>query len=102
MSSSPPMALSPSGKQAIASHLQNVIPRYIRESAKVDPAIDTKPFHARLLPALFSVELSERSFSTRSGSWFQEIARLVAGQYHQHAQCGYTLNGHIQPAAAAH
>ena len=96
------MSLKPHVRQAIAHYLHTEISRYIMESVKADPAIDTKPFHARLLPALFSVELSERSFSTRSGSWFQEIARLVARQYNERAECNYTLHGQIQPAASAH
>jgi hypothetical protein len=61
----------------------------------------TKPFHARLMPALFSLQFSERSFSTRLGLWFQRIALLVAGQFNQNAQLGYLVAGQLQPAAEA-
>jgi hypothetical protein len=96
------MSLSPSTAEAIHAYLLSQLTRYLQENAARKPALETKPFHARLLPALFAAPLSERSFSTRSGSWFQEIARLVAHQYHNESQCGCTLQGHIQPAASNH
>ncbi len=54
------------------------------------------------MPTLFGVPLSERSFSTRSGTWFQNIARMVAAQYHQRAETQYPVTGQIQPAAETH
>lgn len=51
------------------------------------------------MPTLFGVPLSERSFSTRSGSWFQAIARMVASQFHEQAANNYRVSGDIQPAA---
>lgn len=97
------MPLSEQTKQAISAYLYKEISRYISESKLTKPlALDAKPFHARLLPALFKFHLSERSFSTRSGSWFQETARLVAAQFHKNAQLGFTLKGEIQPAASSH
>lgn len=97
------MPLSDQTKDAISAHLYKEISRYITESKLAKPiALESKPFHARLLPALFNFHLSERSFSTRSGSWFQEMARLVASQFHKNAQLGFTLKGEIQPAASSH
>ena len=96
------MPLTVETRTAIRTYLVRELSRYIRENTQVATALDTKPFHARLLPSLFQVQLSERSFSTRSGSWFQELARLVAAQYHAHAQLKYVLAGNIRPAAAAH
>jgi hypothetical protein len=96
------MPLSEPTRTAIRIYLVRELSRYIRENTQDTNALDTKPFHARLLPPLFQVHLSERSFSTRSGSWFQEIARLVASQYHAQARLGYVVAGNIQPAVTAH
>jgi hypothetical protein len=54
------------------------------------------------MPTLFGVPLSERSFSTRTGTWFQNIARMVAAQYHQQAETQHLVAGQIQPAAETH
>ena len=64
--------------------------------------MDIQPFHARLLPELFKIPLSERSFSTSSGSWFQHLAKMVAVEYHSAASLQHTIHGHIQPGASAH
>lgn len=96
------MPLSQQTTTAIHNYLLGELTRYIADGkAKEEPRI-TKPFHARLLPDLFDVPLSERSFSTRSGTWWQQIARLVALQFHSHAELGYRLHGRIKPAAAQH
>ena len=54
------------------------------------------------MPPLSNVPYSERSFSTRLGIWFQNMAQIVATQYNQHAETNYVVEGHIQPAASAH
>lgn len=63
-----------------------------------------QPFHSRLLPDAFEAwaVLSERAFSTRLGGWFQEIARMVADQYHPVAIKNFSLTGRIREAASAH
>jgi hypothetical protein len=48
------------------------------------------------------VPFSERSFSTRLGGWFQDIAQYVASQYNPEAHTNYLVEGNIQPAASAH
>lgn len=53
------------------------------------------------MPALFGIALSERSFSTRLGLWFQHMALLVARQFNQQAETNYLVTGHLQPAAEA-
>lgn len=53
------------------------------------------------MPALFGIALSERSFSTRLGNWFQRIALLVARQFNQQAHNNYLVGGQLQPAAEA-
>jgi hypothetical protein len=63
--------------------------------------METQPFHARLMPALFGTALSERSFSTRLGLWFQRMALLVARQFNRQAEMNYLVTGQLQPAAEA-
>lgn len=46
-------------------------------------------------------QLSERSFSTRSGSWFQQMAVRVARQYHADARSPFLVEGELKPAAEA-
>jgi hypothetical protein len=54
------------------------------------------------MPALYAGPLSERSFSTRTGTWFQNIARFVAAQFHQRAETEHLVTGQIQLAAETH
>jgi|SRR5579875_2633159 len=96
------MPLTDITRQSIHSYLLAELTRYISENKLRRNNLETKPFHARLLPALFKAELSERSFSTRSGSWWQVIARHIGRQFHAEAENGYRLRGHIKPAAAQH
>src|SRR5882672_6888689 len=86
-------------KQQIRDYLLKEIERYIRDCLANRSIVERIPFHARLMPTLFGVPLSERSFSTRSGSWFQAMARIVASKYHKKAVNGHRVTGEIQPAA---
>jgi hypothetical protein len=85
-------------RQQIKDYLQRELERYIREGLANSSVLERKPFHARLMPTLFGVPLSERSFSTRSGNWFQSMARIVASQFHRKAINGHRVTGDIQPA----
>jgi hypothetical protein len=93
------LALTDNTRESIKSYLVKVVSKYVKESL-----LDTrqKPFHARLMPLLGNVRFSERSFSTRTGSWFQTVARIAASQYHTVASNSYLVKGQIQPAAEAH
>lgn len=93
------MPLSEATREQIRAYLQREVERYIRDGLANTPVVERKPFHVRLMPRLFGVPLSERSFSTRSGSWFQAIARMVASQFHAQAANNYRVTGEIQPAA---
>lgn len=97
-----PMPLNQVTRDAIHAYLLGELSRYLHENAEATAEVDTKPFHTRLLPALFAVELSERSFSTRSGNWFQEIARLVASQFHPVVRREHSITGPLSAAASAH
>ncbi len=96
------MPLTEETSNAISNYLLGEITRYIKENATVGDNLVIKPFHARLLPLLFNVKFSERSFSTRSGGWFQQMAALVAKQFHPVVEQQFTVRGRIQPAASTH
>jgi hypothetical protein len=93
------MPLTSKTRESIKSYLSKVVAKFLSESLA---SATEKPFHSRLMPILGEAKFSERSFSTRSGSWFQSIAVLVAKDFHQDAQSNYLVSGHIQPAAEAH
>jgi hypothetical protein len=93
------MSLSTSAREEIKSYLTKVVSRFVKESLL---GASEKPFHVRLMPALGEVVFSERSFSTRSGSWFQKIAEIIAKDFHPFAQSNFLVEGQIQPAAEAH
>lgn len=93
------MPLGEKTRSEIREYLRKVVSRYVEEHRSVT---GEKPFHVRLLPVLAEVRFSERSFSTRSGSWFQQIAKLVAVQFHAEAHLNFLVEGRVQPAAAAH
>lgn len=78
--------------------------RYIDENLSGPDQASLKPFHATLMPVPFAgwSKLSERSFSTRSGSWFQRMARIVAAAYNATAVNKHRVEGRIRPAAEAH
>jgi hypothetical protein len=97
--------LSNATKTQIKDFLLREGTRYIDENIKdADLAEQLQPFHARLMPVAFAgwSQLSEHSFSTRSGGWFQEIARMVAAQFHPVVEKNYRLTGRIRPAAESH
>lgn len=78
--------------------------RFIEERAAEPDQTELKPFHSRLMPLPFEAwsRWSERSFSTRSGGWFQHIALIVAREFHPRAELNYLVSGDIRNAAAAH
>src|SRR5258707_1715755 len=96
------MPLTQQTRDQIRDYLRQEVERYIHEGLANPAVMETKPFHARLMPTLFGVPLSERSFSTRTGTWFQNIARMVAAQYHPQAETEHLVTGQIQPAAETH
>lgn len=63
---------------------------------------ELKPFHEAMLPPeLLRASAFERSFSTRLGSTFEEVARLIANQRFPVVRRGYTTVGEIDFAADA-
>jgi len=98
------MSLQADTRQQIADFLLREGTRFIEERAAQPDQTELKPFHSRLMPLPFEAwsRWSERSFSTRSGGWFQHIAAIVAKQYHPVAESNHAVTGEIRNAAAAH
>jgi len=96
--------LSNNAKDQIRGFLTREGLRYIDDCANVPAADDSKPFHARLMPVPYQMwnRFSERSFSTRSGGWWPELALIVARDNHPHAQRGKTVTGTVRAASEAH
>jgi hypothetical protein len=96
------MPLNSETRLAISDYLFRVVSAIVEQKKKIrKKKSPEKPFHDRLFPILLEARFSERSFSTSSGSWFQQIARLVALQFHAEAQVNFRVKGRLQPAAAA-
>jgi hypothetical protein len=96
------MSLNSETRFAISEYLYKVVSSIVeQEKKKRKRPSPEKPFHDRLFPILLEARFSERSFSTSSGSWFQQIARIVALQFHAEAHINFSVEGRIQPAAAA-
>src|SRR5579884_1599460 len=98
------MPLSPETRRRIEIYLEQEVTRYVHENAQALPVLESQPFHARLMPALFKetgITMSERSFSTRLGLWFQRLAEMVAVQFNQAAERNFLVQGQLQPAAEA-
>ena len=59
-----------------------------------------KPFHEALLPeGILRINRFERSFSTKLGTTFEEVARLVAQDYHVEAKRGCAVKGNVSTEA---
>ena len=59
-----------------------------------------KPFHEALLPeGMLRINRFERSFSTKLGMTFEEVAKLIAQDYHAEAVRGYTVRGNVSTEA---
>jgi len=59
-----------------------------------------KPFHEALLPeGILRINRFERSFSTKLGTTFEEVARLIAQDYHAEAKRGYVVRGNVSTEA---
>ncbi len=59
-----------------------------------------KPFHEALLPeGMIRINKFERSFSTKLGTTFEEVAKLVAKDYHAVSERGYKVTGNVSTEA---
>ena len=59
-----------------------------------------KPFHAAITPEpIIRINAFERGFSISLGTTFEECARLIALDHHQHAERGYDVTGMVSRSA---
>ena len=59
-----------------------------------------KPFHAAIIPEpIMRINAFERGFSTSLGTTFEECARLIALDHHQHAERGYDVTSMVSQSA---
>jgi len=71
-------------------------PKQLRPLRQESKKGDLKPFHESLLPdGLLKISEFERSFSTKLGTTFEECARLIALDNHNHAERGRRVTGQI-------
>ncbi|MYA87817.1 MAG: TdeIII family type II restriction endonuclease [Boseongicola sp. SB0662_bin_57] len=71
-------------------------PKELRPPRQESPSGNLKPFHESLLPdGLLSITEFERSFSTKLGTTFEEVARLIASDNHRYAERGRRVEGFI-------
>lgn len=98
------MTLSDETFKKVHAYWVTVGRKYIDDNLGKTSLAELRPFHARLMPGPFAAwaALNERSFSTRTGTWFQDIARVVARQFHPVAETKSTVAGNIRPAAQTH
>lgn len=69
-------------------------------SRRVSKQGNFKPFHEALLPeGILRINRFERSFSTKLGTTFEEVARLIAQDYHAEAKRGYAVRGNVSTEA---
>ena len=98
-------------KQYLQSFLQRMIddvressldPTKLRPVRTESPDGDLKPFHESVLPdGILRIQEFERSFSTKLGTTFEEVARVVGAAHHAEAERGYEVCGPISAAALA-
>lgn len=74
-------------------------PTDLRPPKSKSPEGESKPFHEALLPhGILLVNEFERSFSTKLGTTFEEVARLIAKDRYARAERGFRITGDVSLA----
>jgi hypothetical protein len=74
----------------------NINPKDLRPFKLESKHGDIKPFHEAIIPeGILRITEFERSFSTKLGTTFEEVARLIALDNHKDAKRQYRLEGKI-------
>ena len=74
----------------------NINPKELRPTKSESKKGDIKPFHEAIIPdGILRINEFERSFSTRLGTTFEEVARLIALENNKDAQRQYRVDGII-------
>jgi len=75
-------------------------PGDLRLPRSTAPAGDYRPFHEAILPeGVLRINEFERSFSTKLGTTFEEVARIVGAERWRTARRGYAVRGIVSRAA---
>jgi len=108
------IVISNEGKHKIQGYLEGFIqglidefepptginPRDLRETKTESKKGDIKPFHEAIIPdGLMRINEFERSFSTRLGTTYEEVAKIIAHEHHEDAQRQYKVEGVISSEA---
>lgn len=106
--------ISVEGKHKIQGYLEGFIqgiidefepptginPRDLRETKTESKKGNIKPFHEAIIPdGLMRINEFERSFSTRLGTTYEEVAKIIALEFHKDAQRQYRVEGKISSKA---
>lgn len=97
--------MSPKTRDQVKSYLNEQVIKYWDDSLGPSAAGEiTRPLHSALSPTAmkFWGSASSHSFYTRTGSWWQNIARLIGAEYHAEALNGFSVSGQLSNAADAH
>ena len=97
--------MSPPIREAIREYLFAEITRYWDESTTSARASEVPNYlHTLLVPTAMKLWhlASKHSFDTRTGSWWEYIAYLIGGDYHQTAIRQHPVSGPLSNAAEAH
>jgi hypothetical protein len=75
-------------------------PKELRPAKKFSEEGDIKPFHEALLPdGILRITEFERSFSTKLGTTFEEVAKLIGKDNYAVAERGHVVCGKVSPRA---
>jgi hypothetical protein len=75
-------------------------PHSLRPQRAAAPEGDCRPFHESILPeGILRISEFERSFSTKLGATFEEIARIIAPQRWVTVERNFRMNGIVSRAA---
>jgi len=78
----------------------NLNPRELRPPVVQSASGRIRPFHEAILPhGILTISEFERSFSTRLGTTFEEVARLIAAARFPHAERSYRVTGSVSETA---
>ena len=88
-------------KIAISEVVSKLMDRVMDKVLRTDPFIkethrSEKPLYAALVPdEIFKASHFERRFTTPFGKVWEELAHVVASEYHGHCERGKTINGEV-------
>ena len=78
----------------------NLNPKELRPTKDFSKEGDIKPFHEALIPdGILRISEFERTFSTKLGTTFEEVAKLIGKDNYAQAERGYKISGVVSTNA---